>query len=103
ALKEDTEAENAKAENNRFHTFPRLHRILPLLTFGQLFEGYHVDTQPGPEASYNINTWYTPGTSWELLDTDLQTYNTGPMIVERSPQPINPSVIGVTWDGEKEG
>jgi len=100
-LRADTEAENAKAGDNQWHTYPRLHRIMPLLTFGELFEGYKLGTQPGPDASYNENYWYTPGDSWVLMFTESRTYNTGAMLVNKAPQPINPSFIGIAYGGEK--
>lgn len=100
-LKIDTEAEDAKAEGNPFHTFPRLHRIMPLLTFGRLYEGYQTDTQPGPTYGYSINQW-SGGDPWVMFHTEARSEGTGAVLVNKATQPINPSVIGIQYGGEKD-
>jgi hypothetical protein len=101
-LRKTAQAEFAKAGNDQFHTYPRMYRTLPLLTFGQLFEGYHLDVGFGGYGSYTHNVWSTPGTSWAIMTSRQESFYLGPVLVNKSPQPIDPSFIGVYYGGDND-
>lgn len=73
----------------------RLSGVVPLLTFGQKFDGYKVETSPGPESFYSDTHWYTPGGSWVVFKTETLAYNTGSVMTKGESFGVNPSYIGI--------
>jgi hypothetical protein len=73
----------------------RLFGIMPLLTFGEKFEGYKIGITPGSESSYTHTSWFTPGSSWAVLTSETITYNTGAVQSQGESFDCDPSFVGI--------
>jgi hypothetical protein len=81
---------------------PRLSGIVPLITFGKMFEGYSVESTDDPAGTYReIDSLWSSG-AWHTTVGGTITY-TKTNFHKGAPYPVNPSFIGVNCSTEDDG
>jgi hypothetical protein len=76
--------------------------VLPLITFGPLYEGYKVVSKIAGSGSYTYTLWYTPSGSWAVLSTEQRQYSLGGRYVKDGDNfTLSPSYVGVRYNGTK--
>jgi hypothetical protein len=76
----------------------RLQRVLPLMTFGKLYEGYRVEQVISGSASYTVTHMIND----IITGSDVFTYSTGATYREAGHLLIDPSYIGIRYDFDDE-
>jgi len=96
-------AENERLSGGEYPVYPRMHGIVPLMTFGPLNEGYYVKPVKGEEYTYTEDAKvYSNGVYFSIGETRTHTsWNTE--YEKTSKILINPSYIGVRVGGTGEG
>jgi hypothetical protein len=90
-----------EGEGDPLHVYPRLSGIIPLLTFGKMFEGYQIDNE-STSTSWTYKGVGFSSCAWHTLATETRSStNTSP--VETSSYLADPSLLGVRVSNDGMG
>ena len=74
---------------------PRMWRIIPLLVFGKMYNGYELNSAPKGTATYTRTIKSFLNGVETTITTETHTYSRGPMYVKESSLDEDPSYIGI--------